>query len=361
MNHAQSLYARLSATNDKSPQPVITNDQGDYFITYSIGSSGPAPSIGIFSTGSDLIWTQCQPCKNCTKQTSQIFDSTKSSTYSKISCASDTDCRSRISLSFCDTTKYCQYSTTYGDGTYSDGYLSTETFTLASSTVGGSVSFPKIVFGCGFNNSAQGVVGFGGGKVSFATQMGRGIFSYCLVSLSSNSSSSKLKLGSNAVVSGPGTVSIPLVSDTSRPTFYFVKLEGISVGNQRFGGSGNILIDSGTTMTMLPTDLYNNLVTALKTLDIVPCPKSELLGLSCVRTKTDITNFPNITVHFGGGDVKLKQEHLFARESEDLLVLAIQQAPEGADPIYGSLAQTNFLVGFDLTKKTVSFKPTTCG
>ncbi|KAL6575566.1 hypothetical protein OROHE_000943 [Orobanche hederae] len=345
---AQSLGARLSATKGKSvPQPDITNDQGNYFIKYSIGTNPAAPSVGIFDTGSDLIWTKCN---------------TKSSTYNNIPCAGNADCSSRIPVSSCNTkTKNCQYSTTYGDGTYSDGYLSTETFTLASSTGGGSVSFPKIIFGCGYNNNAQGIVGFGGGKVSLATQIGGGKFSYCLVSLSSKSSSSKLRFGSNAVVSSAGAVSIPLVPDTKRPTFYFVKLKGITVGDQNLGFSGKIIIDSGTTVTMLPTYLYNSLLNSInKTIGIVPCPIRGLLDSLCVQTKNDIKKFPSITVHFDGANVKLNQENLFVRASENSLLYAVRKAPARADPIYGSLAQTNFLVGFDLTNKIVSFKPNKC-
>ncbi|KAL6569712.1 hypothetical protein OROMI_014226 [Orobanche minor] len=346
---AQSLGERLSATDGKSiPQPDITNDQGNYFIKYSIGSNPSVPSVGTFDTGSDLIWNQCKPCKIAPNKH-----------YQSLIRQSRPHTRKSHAPAMPIAVLVFRY------GTYSEGYLSTETFAwLASSTGGGSVSSPKIIFGCGYNNNAQGIVGFGGGKVSLARQIGGGKFSYCLVSLSSKSSSSKLSFGSNAVVSGAGAVSSPLVPDTKRPTFYFVTLKGFSVGNRMLRYSGKIIIDSGTTVTMLPTYLYNSLLAALKsikpTLGIVPCPK-ELSGSLCVKTRYDIKNFPTITVHFDGGDVKLNQEHLFARASEDLLVFAVQEAPAGADPIYGSLAQTNFLVGFDLTKKIVSFNPTTCG
>ncbi|KAG8391369.1 hypothetical protein BUALT_Bualt01G0180600 [Buddleja alternifolia] len=360
--------------SQQSPEPDVINASGEYFLKYSIGTP-PVPSLGVADTGSDVTWTQCQPCIKCFKQELPFFRPNASSTYKRIPCNSPS-CRTLPDTTCSKTRKNCLYSASYGDGSFTYGEVATDTITLGS-TRGKMVSFPNIVVGCGFKNGIlfdggeSGIVGLGGGKASLVRQLGsiaQGKFSYCLLSLSDNSNSSKLKFGANAVVSGKGVVSTPLVSKKPE-TFYYLTLIGISVGKQRLefnylGDSkanqeGNIIIDSGTTLTLLPSNLYGNLLKVLKSaikLKQIPDP-SGVLDL-CYFSLKDI-HIPDVTVHFKGADVKLKAENVFVRVSETAVCLAVQAMQDIA--IYGNIAQVNFLVGYDLEKRTVSFKPTDCG
>ncbi|KAK6119281.1 hypothetical protein DH2020_046969 [Rehmannia glutinosa] len=359
----------------KSPEPDIINSGGEYLIKYSIGTP-QVPSLGIADTGSDIIWTQCQPCLKCFKQNLPLFNPKSSSTYRAIPC-NTTKC-SLQETTCSKTRKNCLYYEGYGDGSFTEGLLSTDTFTLAS-TGGNRVSLPNIIFGCGFKNGGifdggeSGIVGLGGGKASLVRQLGplaQGKFSYCLVpSLDNKSNSSKLNFGDNARVSGRGVVSTPLVS--KKPdTFYYVTLLGISVGNQKlefydkyssldFVQEGNIIVDSGTTLTLLPTNFYAKLKNALQS-SIKLKQTNDPQGVLdlCFLTEKDI-DIPKITVHFKGANVNWKQENVFVRTSEFSLCLAAQPVQDLA--IFGNLAQTNFLVGFDLEKRLVSFKAADCG
>lgn len=61
---------------------------GNYIVTVGLGSPKKDLSL-IFDTGSDLTWTQCQPCvKSCYQQKEPIFDPRVSNTYANISCSS---------------------------------------------------------------------------------------------------------------------------------------------------------------------------------------------------------------------------------------------------------------------------------
>ncbi|KAK4414368.1 Aspartic proteinase CDR1 [Sesamum alatum] len=358
---------------DRSPQSDIINAGGEYLMKYSIGTP-PVPSLGIADTGSDITWTQCQPCLKCFKQELPLFRPNSSSTYRKIPCNA-ANCTSLSEITFCSVRrKKCLYDEEYGDGSFTQGVLSTDTLTLAS-TGRKRVSAPNFVFGCGLRNGGifsggeSGIVGLGGGKASLVRQLGvltRGKFSYCLVSGSDKSNSSKLNFGANAEVLGKGLVSTPLVKN-SPDTFYGLTLEGISVGNQRLELSdsgvsqeGNIIIDSGTTLTLLPIDLYNKVENALKSsikLKRIKDPQG-VLDL-CYFTRNDIRNIPQVTVHFKGSDVKLRHDNVLVRTSDISLCLAAKPVQDFA--IYGNLAQVNFLVGYDLVKRTVSFKAADCG
>ncbi|BFG21302.1 hypothetical protein CerSpe_075760 [Prunus speciosa] len=118
-------------------------------------------------------------------------------------------------------------------------------------------------------------------------------------------------------------------------------MEAISFGDTRvpfplsIRPEGNIIIDSGTTLTILPEDTCTQ-IWKMKSRDTAP----------------------SMTVHFHGVDVKLESRNTFLRHNEEIVCFAF--APDGYYGTYGNLAQMNFLVGYDLQKHTVSFKPTDC-
>ncbi|KAL4301899.1 hypothetical protein GQ457_10G014690 [Hibiscus cannabinus] len=216
-------FKRNSVTTKAAEADIIVN-QGEYLMNISLGTPG-FDVVAIADTGSDLIWTQCNPCSHCFKQEAPFFDPTKSSTYRKLSCTA-TQCDS-LQGSSCSSANTCQYSVSYGDESFSNGDLAADTLTLAS-TSGRLVAVPNMVIGCGhnndgtFNEKTSGIIGLGGGKVSLISQLGASIagkFSYCLLPISETGISSKMNFGSNAVVSGPGVVSTPLVRK-SPDTFY---------------------------------------------------------------------------------------------------------------------------------------------
>ncbi|CAA0808871.1 Eukaryotic aspartyl protease family protein [Striga hermonthica] len=262
----------------------------------------------------------------------------------------------------------------YGDGSYTEGDLSTDTVTLASSG-GTAVSVPGVVVGCGHRNAGifsgveSGIVGLGGGKASLVGQLGRlagGRFSYCLASENSRSSS-RLSFGADAEVRGPRAVQTPLVRQ-GIDTFYYLTMLGISVGSRRLAfnegssssNGGNIIIDSGTTVTLLPGSLYEGLKKTLQgmvRLRQIPDPTGTLD--LCFETRGSKVGLPEVTVHFKGADVKWGQENLFARTGD--VSLCLVALPAQGFPIYGNRAQTNFLVGYNLRKGMLSFKPVRCG
>ncbi|KAL5058490.1 hypothetical protein RYX36_030094 [Vicia faba] len=300
----------------------------------------------------------------------------QSSTYKNIPCSSDT-CQS-VRSSSCGTKNNCEYTITYGDGSHSEGDLSVDTVTFESTT-GASVSFPKTLIGCGTDNTvsfdgrSSGIVGLAGGPASFITQLGStigGKFSYCLPpsTLTSGPSSvtSKLNFGDAAIVSGTGVVSTPIITKNAE-IFYYLTLESFSVGTKRVEfasstnavGEGNIIIDSGTTLTLLPSDIYSNLeseVAKVVTLERVDDP-DDLFSL-CYTLTSEKPEFPVITAHFEGADVVLQPISTFVQITNEIACFAFRPAQDLA--IFGNLAQQNLLVGYDLETKKLSFKPTDC-
>ncbi|CAL5196338.1 unnamed protein product [Lathyrus oleraceus] len=383
VNAARRSINRVSrfykSSLNTSPQSTIIPDMAEYLMTYSVGTP-PFKLYGIADTGSDIVWLQCEPCEQCFNQTTPKFTPTKSSTYKNIPCSSNL-CQS-VRDSTCDDKNNCEYSISYGDRSHSQGDLSVDTLTLES-TSGQSISFPNTVIGCGTDNTvsfqgvSSGIVGLGGGPVSFITQLGSligGKFSYCLppsllaFETWSSNSTTKLNFGDAAIVSGNDVVSTPIVKKDS-PVFYYLTLESFSVGNKtvKFRGlsskdndnEGNIIIDSGTTLTLLPSKIYNDLESAVVEsvkLERVDDP-NKIFNL-CYSLTSDGYDFPLITAHFDGADVKLHPISTFVQVAEGIVCFAFQSSQIGA--IFGNLAQQNLLVGYDLQQKTVSFKATDC-
>ncbi|KAF3661072.1 hypothetical protein T459_03821 [Capsicum annuum] len=287
----------------------------------------------ILDTGGHLTWIQCEPCVECFKQLTPIFNPKNRSSYETVSCNTKL-CQQVWSLVNNNT---CNYEVTYADGSATLGDLSVETFRFAS-TSGKHVSIPKIAFGCGHNNSGfsnttSGLIGLAGGDVSIVNQMHqeiKGKFSYCLIrvellSIDSNATS-HISFGDNAVVSGPGVVSTPLIPGQS---LYFLILESISNGNK-------ILPFKSSKISSNTQGFFN----------------------VCYASKNDIINAPKIVAHFTNADVELSPANVFTQLDEGLICLTM--VPDEAMAIFGNLAQANFLIGYDLVAKQVSFLPKDC-
>ena len=361
------------------PQSTITPYVGQcYVMSYSIGTP-PFQLYGMIDTGSDLIWFQCKPCKQCYNQTSPMFDPSKSLSYKTISCTSPT-CIRNVEVVDCsnNNNKTCEYKYNYGDKSISQGYLSEEILTLTSND-GPPISFSKILIGCGHKNNLSvdgkisGIIGLGHGSLSLVSQIGSSIgrkFSYCLVPFFSNANmSSKLNFGDAAIVSGTGTVSTPIVQGKFR-TYYATTLEAFSVGNDiiklensTFGldKMGNTIIDSGSTFTHLPIALYSRLESAVASiikLKRVPDPTQQMS--LCYKTTSKKLNVPIITAHFSGASVHLNAVNTFIPIDHKIMCFTFVPHKDFPYVVFGNIAQQNFLVGFDLFKNSISFKPTDC-
>ncbi|KAI4354971.1 hypothetical protein L6164_003791 [Bauhinia variegata] len=351
------------ALEENKAETVIIPNGGDYLMEISIGTP-PVETLAVADTGSDLIWVPCLPCGQCNTQ--NAFDPKKSSTFSVLPCDSN-QCTSLQNHACQNNSRDCIYLYAYGDQSYTIGNLATESINLGS-TQGQDATFPKSVFGCGHKNqftttdNPTGIVGLGGGPLSLVSQLGDQIghkFTYCLLPFTSKSTS-KLKFGSEATISGNGVVSTPLYSKNP-PAYYYLNLEGITVGQktvQTGESGGNIVIDSGTTLTMLETSFYNSVAEGVKEAigaEAVQNPPSPFN--LCFQYDSASTKVPDIAFHFTGADLKFQPGNLFTLQDEFLCLLVV---PNDRLSIFGNVAQIDFQVEYDLEGKKVSFAPADC-
>ncbi|XP_059071344.1 aspartic proteinase nepenthesin-2-like [Cryptomeria japonica] len=324
--------------------PVEVGD-GEFLMSVVLGT----PSVSfeaIVDTGSDLIWTQCKPCKDCFSQPTPIFDPSKSPTFSTIPCGDSLCAALGSTQTGCNPD--CTFMYQYGDGSFTSGDLAYETLSIGSSKVKG------IAFGCGHDNEGQGfsqgggLVGLGRGGLSLISQLGskaENMFSYCLLPITDSSSqTSPLFFGEGITLNGkaldipPGT--FDLQSD----------------------GSGGMIIDSGTTVTILDQAAYSPLKEAIQSaIDLTPVDGSST-GLDlCYHTSSAHLTLPTLVFNFKGGvDYELPADNFFIQASENLLCLAMLGEPSGNPSIFGNIQQQNFHILYNNAQNTLSFKPTKC-
>eukprot|EP01018_Ginkgo_biloba_P013074 Gb_25235 [translate_table: standard] len=379
-----SIQAKISAPAGAAPKLVRDIDSpvhagnGEFLMQLGIGSP-PSTYNAIVDTGSDLIWTQCKPCDNCYEQQGPIYDPSNSKTYSRVSCSS-TYCQA---LPYSTCGRGCEYQYQYGDYSFTTGVLSSETFTLET-TSGSKETIPGIAFGCGHDNEGSGftqgggIVGLGRGPLSLISQLGSKAnhkFSYCLVSISDSASkTSPLLFGNAADLHGAGVKSTSFVHSRAGPTYYYLRLEGISVQGTRLriprgtfdihsDGSGGFIIDSGTTLTYLEDAAYSRLKRAVQSKIHLRQVDGSAIGLDlCYTLPSDTSDVkvPSITFHFAGGaDYNLPAENAFIADGESGL-LCLAMASSSGLSILGNIQQQNFRILYDLGRNRLSFVQTSC-
>ncbi|PKA50118.1 Aspartic proteinase CDR1 [Apostasia shenzhenica] len=339
--------------------------------------------VVVLDTGSDLNWVNCKPCHTCHHHNAAIFKPRASSTYKAVSCHAD-NCLLLEKHASCTRTSKCQYRYGYGDGSVVEGLLSTETLRF-DSTGGHRVEFPMIRFGCThrikgttFNQLAvSGIVSLGGGKLSLIRQLGSAIgskFSYCLPSFLETSAKGRLNFGSSAIVSGPNSVTTPLIP-TNYDTFYVLHLEQIIVAGKAIavkaseklgGGRGNIIIDSGTTLTLID-DASTLKAVARKVARSTKLPQvkdpneSFVLCFDVSGVKHYTKLFPELTFRFSGGaSLVLPIENAYVLAAENTACLGLISSGDIGVNIFGNIAQQNFHIGYDLESMKLTFAPADC-
>ncbi|XP_072987063.1 probable aspartyl protease At4g16563 [Typha latifolia] len=274
----------------------------DYTLSLSLGPTASPTTVSLFmDTGSDLVWFPCSPfsCILCEgksppnspppppppQETRLVSCSSPSCSAAHSSLPSSDLCAAAacplddIETSSCHSHPCPPLYYAYGDGSL---LAHLRRGRLSFSPNPNPISLPNFTFACAHSALAEpvGVAGFGRGPLSLPAQLAAlnpslaSRFSYCLVAHSFLPDRllrpSPLILGRAADPDHPdlGFVYTPLLPNPKHPYFYSVALEAVSIGSTRIrtrpdlasvdrSGNGGMVVDSGTTFTMLPTDTYS--------------------------------------------------------------------------------------------------------
>ncbi|XP_019442328.1 PREDICTED: probable aspartic protease At2g35615 [Lupinus angustifolius] len=357
--------------NDLNSDETITiPNRGSYLMPFFIGTV-PRGSLATADTGSDLTWIQCLPCTKCYNQRIPIFDPRESYTYHLIPCG-ENSCK-KVRKNSCGNIGECRYKVTYADNSSTQGMVATDTISFNNSYNGHIIKYPNTIFGCGYNNNGvfkptgAGIFGLGGGPSSFISQhgakFGKRKFSYCLLPFYYVQGSSKLKFGVDTQTYKTGVVTTPLVKKYPS-TYYYLSLKGVSINGKVVKPDenvGNIIIDSGTTVTFLTRSLYEKVEAAV--LEAIGhqgvAIKYQIRPFRLCYKDGSITNIPHITLQFFGANNELRLSTLnIFLTLDNVMCFAI--LPTEKISIIGNLLQVFFNIEYDLDKRTVSFAKANC-
>ncbi|XP_073023818.1 aspartyl protease family protein At5g10770-like [Primulina eburnea] len=377
-----SIHARLAPKSNankvdesKVNLPVKsgrTLSSGNYVVTIGLGTPARTLSL-IFDTGSDLTWTQCQPCiRSCYKQQDPIFNPSTSSSYSNISCNS-AQCSQLVSATGnnpgCLSGSTCLYLIQYGDSSFTIGYFSKDELTLSATDV-----IPNFLFGCGQNNEGlfgltAGIIGLGRDPLSLVSQTAQQYgkyFSYCLPSLSS--STGYLSLG-KSTASLKNVNFTPFVSSQGT-SFYFIDIIAITIGGQRLAINQSVfktagtIIDSGTVITRLPPGAYSVMSSVFKQLmaRYPSAPAASILDTCFDLSNFTTVTFPKIAFTFGGNaEVGLAPSGILIAANSTIFCLAFAANKAATDVgIFGNTQQKTLNVVYDVAGGNLGFGTAGC-
>ncbi|KAI4358039.1 hypothetical protein L6164_001949 [Bauhinia variegata] len=342
---------------------------GEYFIRIGVGSP-PRSQYVVIDSGSDIVWVQCQPCSECYRQSDPVFNPAESASYSGVSCSSAV-CN-RLENAGCHEGR-CRYEVSYGDGSYTMGTLALETLTFGRTVI------RNVAIGCGHKNQgmfvgAAGLLGLGGGYMSFVGQLGGqtgGAFSYCLVSRGTGSSGS-LEFGREALPVGAAWV--PLIHNPRAPSFYYVGLSGLGVGGIRVAisedifqltdfGDGGVVMDTGTAVTRLPTSAYEAFRDAFLA-QTTNLPRAS--GVSIFDACYNLYGFlsvrvPTVSFYFSGGPILTLPARNILIPVDDVgtFCFAFAASRTGLS-IIGNIQQEGIQISVDVSNEFVGFGPNVC-
>ncbi|PRQ37430.1 putative nepenthesin [Rosa chinensis] len=375
------ISKRLNGNEDLSQSEATTvparwassQNAGNYMVTVGLGTPKKQLSL-VFDTGSDLTWTQCQPCSEfCYPQEEPIFDPSASSSYTNVSCNS-TECvqlRTSTESDKClgDT---CPYSVTYGDSSYTTGYFATDKLTLTPNDV-----FVGFFFGCGqenvgFYDGSAGLLGLSLNKFSIVEQTAQKysrFFSYCLPPTAS--STGYLSFGAPSGASNAAVKYTRITNLSSSLELYCLDLVGINVNGQKLSipasvfSSPGTIIDSGTVISRLPPTAYTALRDAFRaamiSYPLVPGPEKLL------DTCYDLSGYPTVTypkIEFVFGDgVTLELDAtgiVYIFDGSNKQVCLAFAGNDNDIAIFGNTQQKNMEVLYDVAGGRVGFAPGGC-
>ncbi|XP_050227156.1 aspartyl protease family protein At5g10770-like [Mercurialis annua] len=351
--------------------PGLSIGSGNYYVKLGLGSPPKYYSM-IIDTGSSLSWLQCKPCfVYCHTQVDPLFEPSASKTYKTLSC-STSECSlvkaATLNDPLCTASGACVYTASYGDSSYSMGYLSQDVLSLTPSQ-----TLPRFTYGCGQDNEglfgrAAGIIGLARDKLSMLGQLSlkyEYAFSYCLPTATSTSSGGFLSIGKISPSSYKFT---PMIKNPQNPSLYLLRLAAITVAGRPLGVAAGgyqapTIIDSGTVITRLPISIYTPLKQAfvkIMSRTHAQAPAYSILD-ACFKgsLKSMSAATPAIRLVFqGGADLSLEGPNILIEVDNGVTCLAFTSSNRIA--IIGNHQQQTYNIAYDVSASTIGFAPGGC-
>jgi hypothetical protein len=245
-----------------------------------------------------------------------------------------------------------------------------------------SATVEGVVVGCTTSNagesfaSADGVLSLGNSRISFATRAAArfgGRFSYCLVDhLAGRDVAGYLAFSGRAGEAPMRSQQTPLLLDPTMP-FYTVTVRAVKVAGVALHvpsevwdvkANGGVILDSGTTLTVLATPAYKAVVGVLsKHLTGVPRVSFDPFEYcyNWTARSPGAPEIPKLTVQFAGPVLFEPPAKSYVIDvAPDVKCIGLQEGEWPGVSVFGNILQQEHLWEFDLSSQWVKFMPSTC-
>ncbi|KAM0952217.1 putative nepenthesin [Dioscorea sansibarensis] len=360
-----------------------------YEVTMNIGIPETPVRLSM-DTGSDATWLQCKPCTECFKKSDPPFDPEESVTFKYTMCDNEHCKIFANGLSpACDDHRRCQIAFEYGDESKVRCNMASDLFQLEGLYANRKAFNRFLYFGCAFSakgvfhEGEDGIMGLGHGPFSIISQLNISKFSHCL-QLPGTGETSYILFGDEARLNGPAA---PLIRNKKFHSQYFVNFHSMIVVYLRSeikldvpsnllamdkNGRGGLMLDFGTTLTMIPRVAFDTLCEVLGIVayhaNITAVLVEEELPRYCLDASLEDLEDIGLIFRLGSVDIKLKERQLFYRktlkhsvtqELHEFECLTVS-SKDMRESILGAFAQARNNIGYDLDNWIVTFNDMNC-
>jgi len=337
---------------------------GEFYVQVLLGTP-PVEFLLQVDTGSSDLLVYTSKCSDCN---GTYYFHEKSSTSSLIAC-SDPFYRC-LGCQDVGTFSSCSFSDTYGDGSNVKGFLVSDYLSVGEmSNI--TVTFGGITFSKSSSFENKPVSGIWGLAYSpLSSWYGPPVFDDIVVStgisnifsLCLNGNIGEMSMGID-YSNDPNFNWTPIIEEA----WYVIQLNSISVGNINLPlpSESVAIVDSGTTLMLLPDVTYNSFSSYLTN----SCPGSNLAGVcgeaegillggSCVSmSESQVNAFPSVQFDIGNiPTFTLPPSQYLYYDSNGYYCMGISSSGSN-DIIFGDIFMQGYHVVFDRQNSKVGFGP----
>jgi cathepsin D len=361
------IYRKKSPFQKRANAPLGggISTAGEFYVQLQIGTPAQAFEVQI-DTGSTDLLIYDDSCQNCDDK--NYYTPSASSSSTPYACSS--------ACSQCNSNNQCQFDDAYGDGSDVNGRVFSDMLTwggnqanitlgaIDSSTAHFEPTGVDGIFGLAFKTLSS-----WGGQSAFWNWASQNnlplVYSMCLTP-----SGASMTIGENQPSKYQWT---PILQNTYMVVAMSdIQVNGKSISNGNVFKSTQTIVDSGTTLMIIPTSAYTGFSNVLLGMcnngvnlnGICGQPtNSSLLGGNCISglQSSDIQAYPPVNVYIKG--IKpltlTGADYLITQVSDGVTYycLGIQGADmgPGVGTILGDVFMQKFNIAFDLDKNRVGF------
>ncbi|XP_074306607.1 aspartic proteinase nepenthesin-2-like [Silene latifolia] len=324
--------------------------------------------FGIFDTGSDLVWVQCNNLAG--KNKFPHFNQTNSSKYKAIDCRNKKQCKTSYTKDVqCSTIRgdnSCLYNIGYVDGTASRGVMASDIITMKPNMT----VIPNFLFGCSIANpeDTPGIIGAGNSIYSMPRQLypNDAKFSYCISGIVSDIN--YVRFGIDAKLLGR---KVKVLRHGLDPFYYMdvigmkvdavdIKVDPSEFAMSRDGETG-FMIDSGYEYTSLSKLAFNALKYVLQVNFGAPTKVSDFEICYQFKFPWRTIRKPVIGIKFRDWLFELDPSNVWRKMGNTKFeCLLVHRSPELKLSVLGAQQLFDVNIGHDLKNNFLYLQPMKC-